>query len=1766
MADTDTPETSYGQQQDAKLEFTTAKGDIRDLYAYYRLSDHEMTNIALKNKVHQRVPVWFEGHMNWTFKKCTFKEAFYFGVEGDKLEEDTRGTDLNPEPYPPYGHNGLNFSNCSLGKSFEIQNNCNVVFYDCSFESVDDEELVVTIGDSCRVEFINCSFKCALTFDEYCDVNFRNCSFEESESHFIKATNHCKIVVDKCDLSQAPEGIFFDIENDCSLSIYACDSIASEADLFHIVGQSHLKLTDISSITSDARCFVVTDSKIEALGVTSMVSGDEKLIECSGSEVFIRGTTSMSAMQEIIQGDNSLIRLSDISDISSSQNNCFDLADSKIYCSHLPRVFAYRVCFLGEDTFVELTDATNLLGRDGIFHLSGLGVANIRSVDSMTSELGDAISLSGGYKLFLDGTDVLAAPQGKALVGQEAEFQLKNVNQITSRLGAVSAEDSFFLLYDVGDITADVGSPCIQVQGGSYDIKNISSITGASGGVLANSSKGVLDTVEEIVSSNGVAVEVNNCSGPTEWSGIGLISSDADTAFVVTGDVNKFRVSGVGAIISSGGAGVSWTQTTGTASIYAISTISAGDGTAAEFDLSDDSELYLSLIGDILATTDSALKLTTSGYSKARFKDLGGLESQEGIPLLIEASQQSDIAIWGVTGEITTIEEDACVVGAQNEAVVVLKEFSGASSVEGQTLVISAENSASITAKELGNLSSQGEGNTVVLFVDEEAGIKLQSITDIDSEVGVAVSGEVNGSLILDDVANIRTVEGQAVSISGSGVKSNVKMTRISSISGDEPSDSLVSVVDIYDILLQDIGEITVQTSAAYILFLRGASADLGAINVIDVLDINGKCRGGVYLRQAGEVNFYNTNNEGQITCEEGVTYCVLMAYIGKVLLKNFSKVENTDGSLGAVYGYLVDDITLENIPSIQGKQAINYYGGSKQYLFIDCGELKAPESGQTAVSIAGSAVVDFRGGTGTTIEAKDENTQALVITGTDTVPEARIYKVDISPSKGRATFNNILLDVHKSTLNGSTTISNCAGKIIESDFTCGLNITSSDLRVIKSPISLGSNSGPDKNLTVSDSIIHFIFPEISGSENVDISSSVIEFSHASNSLTGSEDAWAISDTIFRGDKVSWAKDLSFSSQSVVQVTKVDIENNDITLDGPDQVIEGHHVSIGALTLGEDNSGFLSHAVLNDTLTVQARSAFLQLGKSYANNISFGNDSAGALLGLSTTLSGTLSTGDDVSLALLGLDGDDTALDIGASSSVIANRITPGEVSLAQDVAFLANGLEHDGNFTTVDDAAVLLNNYQQNTGKLTLGARSAGVFIEAFSQQTEIQQSSGAIILGCDLRQVAIGLDVGILAADWECNNGNISTGSNTAIIGARMRLPGQWQLGLNNGFISACGSGSWNSSSNGIGAILARHDQNLTIGGSDIGVVGVSLDNDITLSSADTGLVLAGGRGTYSGMGAVVGADVATVEDALTAIISLGSAITADDLVGVGITTINSHDAGVVVGSGGTWAAAEGTVIVGGSCGAVSTAANGGLLSVGGTISSLTGVRESGIEVVATTVSGAISVGPNGGVTRTGGGDSSTISGGSQAGILTSGGKLSTLTVPLGGGVIKSSTIQSGSTGWDNTGGVISAGLPQTAVPDGAGGVFAMFGGSSITSDGAAIVAGGYAGGVGTAIAATSEQDYLPPNTGAALTGVIACLKTAQIYNNGGTTVSAQGDGLVTATGGDGTGVYLGYDLFNAGGGYTLDYQKQSRAAREAIYDYSPEIHHNYYYFIEY
>ena len=194
------------------------------------------------------------------------------------------------------------------------------------------------------------------------------------------------------------------------------------------------------------------------------------------------------------------------------------------------------------------------------------------------------------------------------------------------------------------------------------------------------------------------------------------------------------------------------------------------------------------------------------------------------------------------------------------------------------------------------------------------------------------------------------------------------------------------------------------------------------------------------------------------------------------------------------------------------------------------------------------------------------------------------------------------------------------------------------------------------------------------------------------------------------------------------------------------------------------------------------------------------------------------------------------------------------------------------GVFSTSDEAAVIANNYT-TPDRFTLNNRCAALMVECTTAQTDFSQDSGIILAGCDTRVCAIDLNVGILAADWECSAGSITTSSSCGIVGARMRPVTGWVIGQDNGIISAKGSGGWNTSASGIGGIFAKHDTALTAGGASIGFIGASMANGLTLEGNDTGIVVAqqSAKSTAAGVVAAQAKEI----DGVGAIMAAGGTI---------------------------------------------------------------------------------------------------------------------------------------------------------------------------------------------------------------------------------------------------------------------------------------------------
>jgi hypothetical protein len=842
MADTDVPETSYGQQQDAGIkdlakELTTATGDIRDLYAYYRFSDHEMTSITLKGKVFKKEEVWFEGHMDWTFRGCFFKEKFHFGVEGDRLEEDTRETDVNQEPFPPYGNNGLHFTQCKFTETFEIRDNCNVIFHQCTFEADDPIE----IGENCRVEFIECDFEVALTFEDYCDVKFRRCTFDETDSHFVKATNHCKIYVDQCDLSNAPEDVFFEVDTDCLLNLNNSETLSADmAKAIVAKNNSHVRAYNMAGImaTTGVTITLESDSKFEAHEVDVISSGQANCLEITDSEFFMRDGQSLSSgTGTTMVLDNARVRCTLVENITAGQGTCIDATDSKVYVNGAISVTCGQgTCLLGDATSFEFNDVITVSSGQGTcMILTGQARSYFRNVHTVISGQGTCLQISEDHEIYFGDTTTISSGSGVAVDLNSARFENLGGADITGTLGGISATDSKLRVNITGNIFGGESGIGVELSSCTYDLRSIDNISG-NGALSITESKGILTSIGTINGGQGVGVTVSGCSGPTEWDDIDTITSDQAKAMVVSGALKQFRILNVGSITSEKAMALDWQQDSGEVQFDHIGEISSQNemafslevdggqfwstdiatlesqqsfafngqikgsvkarewasitsqqGKAAFFHVSETGEVYVSDVDEITSQQDDALNLTVLGSAKARFKALGTVESQQGDALLVTANGNADVAFWDVTSALTSQEGDGANVTLSGRAVATFRAVQGFESSEGIPLKVQASDASRCYVVEVLSECTTEQETAWDLSVLGDSIIDIREASGVSSTEGDAVVVTASGTSTarFEKIGSIESTEGKAVSVTTADT-SKVSFLHLDSVESTE--------------------------------------------------------------------------------------------------------------------------------------------------------------------------------------------------------------------------------------------------------------------------------------------------------------------------------------------------------------------------------------------------------------------------------------------------------------------------------------------------------------------------------------------------------------------------------------------------------------------------------------------------------------------------------------------------------------------------------------------------------------------------------------------------------------------------------------------------------------------------------------------------------------------------------------------------------------------------------------------------------------------
>ena len=756
----------------------------------------------------------------------------------------------------------------------------------------------------------------------------------------------------------------------------------------------------------------------------------------------------------------------------------------------------------------------------------------------------------------------------------------------------------------------------------AYDIRNVQTMSGKAGLTVSNC-RGVLLNVGTISGQQDAGAIIEDCSGPTEWDTITTITSASGDGLSVSGNLKQLRIINVDTITSTAADGVSWTQASGAAHLGHVLSITSVaevgmtavvtmgslelkeiDSITAKKDtlvISGEGEVYGSILGTLTSQEGTALSVSMSSSGKARFRDLGTISSEEGTGASLTAQDSAEVSLWTVTSPISSQEGDALLVTASGDSYITFRDVAGMTSQEGRPLVVTASGTAEVyihsittectteqgaawtftlsgqsqvTVRETAGASSE-EGQAVVVNVGAGSTLIMDDNTKFASEKETAVSGSVSGTLKVNNMSEISTNEGRMIVLSG-GTDSWIEFTNIPTIKGTEPSEDAVEITGSGTTRLVNIDEIDGGNLSRYVVELTSLGAELGKIEVIDVLSIKAtNCRGGLIAQNCGDIQIYCTTSKGSIVCDTGSTHC-LSVLSGNAVVRNFSEIKNSDGSMNGVYTYGAGRVTLENIDLMQGRHGLHCININRELLVSNCPSIKAPESGQPAVEISGPGRVVIQGSSPTVVEAKDANSVAVSLTGNGSVyNDFRLFQVQTSSGKGQVNFTTLTPYVHGCQFDGSVSFNQCFGEVRKTVMTVGLDISTSVLDLYETQIQLGTNDGPNQNLIVNDSTLMAYRSEVTGDKDVTISGSVVDFTWTTTALAGG--TWAISDTVLRGVKAEWSDNIEATSGSVVQLTKTTHTGADVVANDSDQVVEGHLVSLGQLTIGSACAVFMSH-------------------------------------------------------------------------------------------------------------------------------------------------------------------------------------------------------------------------------------------------------------------------------------------------------------------------------------------------------------------------------------------------------------------------------------------------------------------------------------------------------------------------------------------------------------------------------------------------------------
>lgn len=710
------------QTQDEFKERQRAQGDIKDLYAYYRLSDHELTVIKLKEKQYNpKTPAYFEGHMNFVFVDSNFKKPFYFGVEGERLEGDDRGTEENPESFPPYGNNVIRFEGCTFEAPFEIQGQCMAMFVGCTFTP---DVLNVLIKDQSQAEFIGCTLNNIVKAADHSELRFRNCDFKVCGGSYIELENSSTCNVSGGTMA-TPAISIIKATTDCDALLHGVPSVQANAITMDFSDHSRGRFYDIESLQSIGSIALYADnnSKIECRNIELVQSLAEDAIAASDhSEVYCDkvGTIQSLARIAVNLSQGSIFRGREGDVITSVADDAISATDeSSVTVFNVTSILSQpKIAIRGEDSHIRVNQVESIVSQaDNAVKISGTMDSQFIDVDNITSQAEDALVVSVGHKVMLQRVTHVVSEAGAAVsVSGGAEYIDRTGEDRTGLTDGITAQGSYVTVREVTTIEATEGVACTLIQTG-VNLDKITDITGKAGGLLFEDGSGVIREVDTIAGDKGIGVDIKGVSAPTELTKISSITSENDKAFKATGDLAQLRVGEIDEISSPQADSLTVQMASGSCFFKDIQTITSKQAMAMVIDVQGG--IFKAVdIPEVSANMANALDITVASKAKAELRDFasvtsqmgvavkcdvagtlqcfdfGTIESQQGKALEVVGSEEADIYFRDVTSPITSQQAEACDVVLSDRAIMAMRSIQGLESTQSVPLNVVASDSS----------------------------------------------------------------------------------------------------------------------------------------------------------------------------------------------------------------------------------------------------------------------------------------------------------------------------------------------------------------------------------------------------------------------------------------------------------------------------------------------------------------------------------------------------------------------------------------------------------------------------------------------------------------------------------------------------------------------------------------------------------------------------------------------------------------------------------------------------------------------------------------------------------------------------------------------------------------------------------------------------------------------------------------------------------------------------------------------------------------